>query len=192
MKNSFPAEINNYKTIQEELTKQFFNLIGAADNVQADQILREGVKTYTGNVSEKTTPEFYKFISNLNYGRVVNMTYWVTGMFTKNKPHIDGTSKFVPKIKLIMPIVNCEETITKWFDYSGPIDLVTHKNIELFKPVDETLLVETDSIEMTYPIWARVDRVHTVLNPHMRVRVACSIIFEDQDQLIKDFLESVI
>lgn len=192
MKNSFPAEIHNYKTVQEELIKQFFNLIGAADNFQADQILREGVKTYTGYVSERTTPEFYKFVSNLNYGRIVNMTYWVTGMFTKNKPHIDGTSTFVPKIKLIMPVINCEGTITKWFDYSGCIDLVTHKNLELFKPVDENLLVETDSIEMTYPIWARVDRVHAVLNPHMRVRVACSIIFEDQDQLIKDFLESVI
>ena len=192
MKNISLAEINNYKLIQEELSKQFFELIGANNKDQVDQLLREGVKTYTGYVSEESTPEFYKFISKLNYGRIVNMTYWVTGMFTKNKPHIDGTSKFVPKIKLIMPVINCEGTITKWFDYSGSIDLITHKNLELFKPVDETLLVETDSIEMTYPIWARVDRVHTVLNPRMRVRVACSIIFEDQDRLIKDFLESVI
>jgi hypothetical protein len=187
MKNFSPANIENYIQVQHELTQQFFKIIGATNQVESNQILKEGVKTYPGFVSEESTPNFYKFINKLPYGEIVNMTFWVTGMFTKNKPHIDGTSKFVPKVKLIIPVINCEDTITKWFDYSGEIDLITYKNLELFKPIDENLLVETDSIEMTYPIWARVDKVHAILNPHMRARVACSIIFKDQD-----LLESVI
>lgn len=192
MKNVSLAEIHNYDQIQKELCTQFFNLIEARDSTHADQILREGVKTYTGFVSEDTTPELYKFIKSLRYGKIVNITYWVTGIFTKNKPHVDGTSKFVPNIKLIMPVINCEGTMTKWFDYSDTLEFVRHKNLEFFKPIDESLLVEVDSIEMTYPIWARVDRVHAVLNPNTRIRVACSIIFENQSQLTQDFLNSVI
>jgi hypothetical protein len=192
MKNFSLANINNYHLIQQELANQFLDIIQSPNIDEANDLLKKGIKTYPGNVSETVTPEFYKFIQSLNYGKILNMTFWVTGMFSKNKAHIDGTSKFVPKIKLIMPVFNCEGTTTKWFDYQGEIDFVTIRNLELFVPNDEKLLIETDSLEMTNPIWARVDRIHTIMNPRLQIRVACSIIFEDQDQLEKDFLKSVI
>lgn len=192
MKNFLPANISNYTLIQKELTDQFLSIIKVSTVEEANNLLREGVKTFPGQVSTESTPCFHHYIESLNYGKVLNMTYWVTGMFTKNKAHIDGTSKFVPKIKLIMPVFNCENTITKWFDYNGIIDFTTIRNLELFTPRDEHLLVETDSLEMTYPIWARVDRVHTIMNPNLKIRVACSIIFEDQETLDHDYLNSVI
>lgn len=192
MKNFSPANIENYNKVQQELTKQFLSIIKADNIDEANNMLREGVKTFPGHVSEDTTPELCKFVEQLNYGKILNMTYWITGMFTKNKAHIDGTSKFVPKIKLIMPVFNCENTTTKWFDYDGIIDFLTIRNLELFAPRDESLLVETDSLEMTYPIWARVDRIHTILNPNLKIRVACSIIFEDQERLEQDYSKSVI
>jgi len=116
----------------------------------------------------------------------MNKTFWVTGPRCITKVHVDGTSKYIPRIKLMFPVLNCQSTRTTWYNYDGEYEFINDNNLEYFFPKEIDKLRASSSISLITPILARIDKPHGVLNLTKDTRIICSYVFENQDMLVDE------
>lgn len=187
MKEFIELSVDNLEILQGELLDQLKEI---RPDIFVEDISKQVIPV--GYSKETTTPALKEFEEHLSlrYGNLVNKTFWVTGPRAYNWPHIDGSSKFIPSVKLMFPVINCKGTLTTWFDYDGPVESVQTELLEYSFPTDDSLLQTTNQLTLLKPIWARVDKPHSVFNYTKNVRVICSYVFKDQNKLLELFAQN--
>lgn len=184
MKYTVPYNVTDLDILQKSLLQEITNL---RPNIFLEemnqQIIVVGSKQ---NFIDKKLEEFENLLIK-NFGKMLNKTFWITRPKDINSPHVDGTSTFRPKIKLMFPVLNCHRTYTTWYTYRGQLEFTNKDGIEYFFPSNNDFLNSVERVELTIPMWARVDILHGVFNPTPNIRIICSYVFEDQDKLLELF-----
>lgn len=97
--------------------------------------------------------------------------------------HIDSTNPARMSVGLNMPILNCENSYTVWYDakiqYEKYVpDYVIGSDIaHMSVPVDETTAKEIDRCNANIPHWINVSVPHVPVCDHNLFRVNCSLRF---------------
>mgnify|MGYP003346440837 FL=1 len=175
--------IDNQSQIQEELLNQIKE---TRPSIFTEDITHKVVTVSVNSTASTAILKNFEDKLSESFGSLLNKTFWITGPKGTNRPHIDGTSQFLPKIKLMIPVLNCQGTYTSWFNYSGGREHIkTDTGLEYFVPRDYDRLNSIATTTLTDAMWARVDIFHSVFNPRNSTRIICSYVFENQDKLIE-------
>jgi hypothetical protein len=185
MKDFIELPVDNLELLQCVLLEEIKKI--RPDIFNTDITKKVVTVAYTQQTFNPILSQFEESLIS-KYGKIINKTFWVTGPRCITKVHVDGTSKYVPKIKLMFPVLNCQETRTTWYNYDGEYEFINDNNLEYFFPKDINKLRASASISLITPILARIDKPHGVFNPTKDTRIICSYVFENQDKLVSDLV----
>lgn len=183
MKDFISLNIDNLEILQQSLLEQIKNI--RPDIFDTDITRRVITVPYTENTSNPALNQFEELLI-FKYGNIINKTFWITGPRCTTRVHVDGTSKYIPRIKLMFPVLNCQSTRTSWYDYNGEYEFINDNGLEYFFPKDVDKLRATSTISLITPVFARIDKPHGVFNPTKDIRIICSYVFENQDKLVDE------
>ena len=127
-------------------------------------------------------PELFHMIKPLG------LTIQYVGLYTvhskKGTLHIDRTH--VP-VRITVPILNCEDTVTTFYQVSGDGVEGTQQNGLGATYYDPEKSKPVASYELTGPVVLRVLEPHQVVSNHDRTpRTCCSIAFEENIEYLLD------
>jgi hypothetical protein len=185
MKDFTEFTVDNLELLQYALLEEIKKI--RPDIFNTDITKRVITVPYTQQTINPVLAQFEESLI-FKYGNVMNKTFWITGPRCVTKVHVDGTSKYIPKIKLMFPVLNCQLTRTTWYNYNGEYEFINDNNLEYFFPKDTDNLRASSSISLVTPILARIDKPHGVFNPTKDTRIICSYVFENQDKLVGELV----
>ena len=119
-----------------------------------------------------------------NFPKVQDLFPWkidYAGIFVSHKSegsvHIDNDHF---PVRVNFPIMNCENTVTKYFEKTKVLDKGTQTNGVTYKPVETENLKEVDSFILNKPVIMRVLEPHQVCVSHnVFPRVSCTLQFKE-------------
>ena len=133
MKDFISLDVNNLEILQQLLLEQIKKI--RPDIFNNDITKRVITVPYTEQTSDTVLGRFEESLI-FKYGNIINKTFWITGPRCITKVHVDGTSKYIPRIKLMFPVLNCQSTRTTWYDYNGEYEFINDNGLEYFFPKD--------------------------------------------------------
>jgi hypothetical protein len=145
-----------------------------------DPYMFSSMKVFTAgswiNMTDKFyhIPEIHEMVKPLNLDINV-IAFYVS--YNSSSIHIDGASAYTSRV--IFPILNCENTETKFFEkLEEPIQR-KQPNGELFYSFDPTKCKHVDSFFLTQPAVFRVMEPHQVCIYHRNFpRISCILEFQ--------------
>jgi hypothetical protein len=185
MKDFIELDVDNLQLLQYALLEEIKKI--RPDIFNTDITKKVITVAYTQQTADPILSQFEESLIS-KYGKIINKTFWVTGPRCITKVHVDGTSKYVPRIKLMFPVLNCQSTRTTWYSYDGDYEFINNNNLEYFFPKEIDKLRASSSISLLTPILARIDKPHGVLNLTKDIRIICSYVFENQDKLVDELV----
>ena len=187
MINFVQYPVDNLTVLQQELLEQIKNK--RPDIFNIDITAQVITVAYNESTSEGALRSFECNIQE-KFGKILNKTFWITGPRGRNLPHVDGTSQFCPSVKLMFPVLNCNRTLTIWFNNKGNLIYQNKTGLEYFLPSNSDLLNPIESLELLEPVMARVDILHGVYNFTKHIRIICSYVCEDRNKLLELFQQN--
>ena len=95
----------------------------------------------------------------------------------KSSIHIDNDSK---PVRINFPILNCQDTITKYYKFNGDINFTTQPNGVSYNNIEVENLQEVDSFVLDRAVLMRVLEPHQVCVKHNNFpRVSCTVQFTE-------------
>jgi hypothetical protein len=92
---------------------------------------------------------------------------------------------FSPKYVLNIPLVNCENSTTFFYDFIDPNKQTKSTHIHFGGCVDYSNVVEVDKFTLNKPAFLKVSVPHAVHNPTDSLRIVCSMRVDDSSPLLK-------
>jgi hypothetical protein len=92
---------------------------------------------------------------------------------------------FAPKYVLNIPLINCENSTTFFYDYIDPNKETSDTHIWGGGCVDYSNVFEVDKFNLNKPAFLKVDVPHAVHNPTDSLRIVCSIRVDDNSPILK-------
>ena len=104
---------------------------------------------------------------------------------TRSSIHIDNDQK---PVRINFPILNCENTVTKYYKFFGNTERKIQKNGVSYHNIDISTLEEVDSFNLDKAVLMRVLEPHQVCVNHNNFpRVSCTVQFkQDLEYLLED------
>ena len=95
----------------------------------------------------------------------------------KSSIHIDNDQK---PVRINFPILNCENTITKYYKFKGDTNFVTQPNGVSYNNIDSDNVEEVDCFNLDSAVLMRVLEPHQVCVNHNNFpRVSCTVQFKE-------------
>lgn len=95
----------------------------------------------------------------------------------KSSIHIDNDQK---PVRINFPVLNCENTVTKYYKFKGHTNFVTQPNGVSYNNIDSTDVEEVDSFNLDRAVLMRVLEPHQVcVNHNVFPRVSCTVQFKE-------------
>lgn len=95
----------------------------------------------------------------------------------KSSIHIDNDQK---PVRINFPILNCENTITKYYKFKGNTNFVTQPNGVSYNNIDSDNVEEIDFFNLDSAVLMRVLEPHQVCVNHNNFpRVSCTVQFKE-------------
>jgi hypothetical protein len=134
------------------------------------------------------TEKFYHIPEIHNMFRPFNLDISIIAFYVSyhnSSIHIDSAPDYISRI--IFPILNCDNTETKFFEkLEEPVKL-TQPNGEIFYRLDPLKCKHVDSFFLTQPVAFRVLEPHQVCIYHLnRPRISCIIEFQQDINYLID------
>jgi hypothetical protein len=94
----------------------------------------------------------------------------------KSSIHVDNDQK---PVRINFPILNCEDTLTKYYKFDGATDFTTQKNGISYNNINSEDVVEVDNFKLDGAVLMRVLEPHQVcVNHNTFPRVSCTVQFK--------------
>ena len=134
---------------------------------------------------QENTPKCYNWIEAVREHDITLIRFHLTPPKGKLNIHIDGTLEDPRVYALNIPVMNYENALMKWYDFSDKNnwknDYVEPRD-KLFNskggvPIDPSKCVVVDQTVIDRPTFLRTDVPHSIDNPNDGVRIILSIRF---------------
>lgn len=131
-------------------------------------------------------PISYKWIESVRDREIQLIRFHLTPALGKLNIHIDGTLENPRVHALNIPVINYENALMKWYDYTDKSnwknDYVEPRE-ELYNakggvPINSAKCVVIDETIIDRPTFLRTDTPHSIDNPNDGVRVILSVRFK--------------
>ena len=131
-------------------------------------------------------PISYQWIESVRDREIQLIRFHLTPAFGKLNIHIDGTLENPRVHALNIPVINYENALMRWYDYSDKSnwknDYVEPReelnNAKGGVPINPTKCVVVDKTIIDRPTFLRTDTPHSIDNPNDGVRVILSVRFK--------------
>ena len=135
---------------------------------------------------ESECPISHQWIESVREREIQLIRFHLTPAFGKLNIHIDGTLENPRVHALNIPVINYENALMRWYDYSDKSnwknDYVEPReelnNAKGGVPINPTKCVVVDKTIIDRPTFLRTDTPHSIDNPNDGVRVILSVRFK--------------
>tara|TARA_B100000941_G_scaffold245214_1_gene189606 strand:+ start:2358 stop:2888 length:531 start_codon:yes stop_codon:yes gene_type:complete len=135
---------------------------------------------------ESECPISHQWIESVREREIQFIRFHLTPAFGKLNIHIDGTLENPRVHALNIPVINYENALMRWYDYSDKSnwknDYVEPReelnNAKGGVPINPTKCVVVDKTIIDRPTFLRTDTPHSIDNPNDGVRVILSVRFK--------------